>query len=259
MTTTQYIKHYSTAERCQTAVRNYMWLVQHVPPVRLPALQAIGTTSLAFEFVHGRHAQPSDLPRLATHLGDAHGASWVDGLYRAQLDTTHVPGQGLEVPDFPSSRRKALAARHSAGFLPTTADLDASLTLLAETGSGPAAFYKDTNPRNFLLTADTVVTIDVDDLTLAPFGYDLAKLIVTLTMTYGPLPANAVRDALDRYNHAAAEHHESLGHTGPERLTGFMHLHGILTAPYLGRGGYKHHALNLGIDTSRDNAIEDIA
>lgn len=259
MTNAQYIKRYSTAERCQTAVRNYMWLIQHVTPVRLPALQSIGTTSLAFEFVYGRHAQPSDLPRLAAHLGDAHGASWVDDLHRAELGATHVPGEGLEVPDYPSSRRKALAARHAAGFLPTTADLDASLALLAQTGSGPAAFYKDTNPRNLLVTADTVVTIDVDDLTLAPFGYDLAKLMVTLTMTYGPLPANAVRDALDRYNHAAAEHHESLGHTEMERLTGFMRLHAVLTAPYLGRGGYKHRGLDLGTDTSRDCAIEDIA
>ena len=42
---------------------------------------------------------------------------------------------------------------------------------------GPAAFYKDANPRNFLITpAGHPVTIDFDDLTLAPFGYDLAKL-----------------------------------------------------------------------------------
>lgn len=254
MTAAQYVKHYPTAERCQTAVRNYMWLVQHAAPVRLPALQAISPTSLAFEFVRGRHAQPSDLPRLATHLGDAHGATWVDDLHRAKLGTAHVPGEGLEVPDYPSSRREALAARHAAGFLPTTADLDASLTLLAQTAAGPAAFYKDTNPRNFLITADAVVTIDVDDLTLAPFGYDLAKLIVTLTMTYGPLPASAVCDALDRYNQAAAHHHEPLGNTDMKQLTTFMGLHGILTAPYLGRNGYRYRASNLST-----SAIKDIA
>jgi Ser/Thr protein kinase RdoA (MazF antagonist) len=242
MTPAQYVKHYATAELCQTAVRNYMWLVQHVAPVRLPALQAIGPTSLAFEFVQGRHAQPSDLPRLAAHLGDAHGASWVDDLHRARLGTAHMPSTGLEVPDYPSSRRMALAARHAAGFLPTTADLDASLALLAQTISGPAAFYKDTNPRNLLITADAVVMIDVDDLTLAPFGYDLAKLIVTLTMTYGPLPANAVRDALDRYNRAAADHDEELGRTDMDHLTRCMRLHGVLTAPYLGRCGYQYPA-----------------
>ncbi|CAG7651262.1 phosphotransferase [Actinacidiphila bryophytorum] len=259
MTTAHYVKHYLTAERCQTAVRNYMWLLQHAAPVRLPALQAIRPTSVTFEFVQGRHAQPSDLPRLATHLGDVHGASWVADLHRAQLGAVHVPNEGLEVPDYPSSRRKALAARHAAGFLPTTADLDASLALLAQTDSGPAAFYKDTNPRNVLITADAVVTIDVDDLTLAPFGYDLAKLIVTLTMTYGPLPANAVRDALDRYNQAAAHHHEPLGHTDMGQLTAFMSLHDILTAPYLGRNGYRYRAPGPSAYTGRGDATTDIA
>lgn len=259
MTTAQYVKHYPTAERCQTAVRNYMWLVQHAAPVHLPALQAIRPTSLTFEFIQGRHAQPSDLPHLATHLGNVHGATWLNDLHRAQLGAVHVAGEGLEVPDYPSSRRKALAARHAAGFLPTTADLDASLVLLAQADSGPAAFYKDTNPRNLLITAETVVTIDVDDLTLAPFGYDLAKLIVTLTMTYGPLPANAVRDALDRYNQAAAHHHEPLGYTDMGQLTAFMSLHGILTAPYLGRNGYRYRAPGPSAYTGRGDATKDIA
>ncbi|WP_051951213.1 phosphotransferase [Actinacidiphila yeochonensis] len=259
MTRAQYVKRYPTAERCQTAVRNYMWLVQHAAPVRLPALQAIRPTSLTFELVQGRHAQPSDLPRLATHLGDVHGATWMNDLHRAQLGAVHVPSTELEVPDYPSSRQKALAARHAAGFLPTTADLDASLALLAQTAIGPAAFYKDTNPRNLLITANAVVTIDFDELTLAPFGYDLAKLIVTLAMTYGPLPANALRDALDRYNQAAAHHHERLGRTDMGQLSAFMSLHGVLTAPYLGRHGYRFRAPNPSAGTGLSDATKDIA
>ncbi|MDI5971082.1 phosphotransferase [Streptomyces sp. SL13] len=242
MTPASYTKHYTSAERCQQAVRNYLWLTRHATPIRLPALQAIGFNSLVFEFVEGRHVEPSDLLRLAAHLGDVHGATWLNTLHRARLDAAHVPGQGLEFADYCSSRRRALAARHAAGFLPTAADLDAAQALLARTASGPVAFYKDANPRNFLITADSIVTIDVDDLTLAPFGYDLAKLIVTLTMTYGPLPARTVREALDQYNRTASGHHEALGRTDMGHLTACMRLHDILTAPYVGRGGYQHRA-----------------
>lgn len=254
MTTDRYTKQYSSAERCQAAVRNYAWLTQHAAPMRLPALRAIGSTTLVFEYVDGRHARPADLDRVAAHLGDVHGAAWVDDLHRARLDTVHVPGQGLELADYPSSRRRALAARHAAGFLPTTGDLDAAQALLARTTSGPVAFYKDTNPRNLLVTADEIVTIDVDDLSLAPFGYDLAKLITTLTMTYGPLPVSAVHEALDRYNRAAAGHHESLGHATMEGLASFMRLHAILTAPYLGRGGYRHEIPDFRTGTQHGSA-----
>ena len=244
MTPASYTKRYSSAERCQKAVRNYAWLIQHATPLRLPALLAIGFNSLAFEFVEGRHVEPSDLLRLAAHLGDVHGATWLNTLHRTHLDAAHVPGQSLELADYCSSRRRALAARHTAGFLPTAADLDAAQALLARTASGPVAFYKDANPRNFLITADSIVTIDVDDLTIAPFGYDLAKLIVTLTMTYGPLPARTVREALDHYNRNAAGHHKTLGRTDIRHLTACMRLHDILTAPYVGRGGYRHRAAN---------------
>jgi hypothetical protein len=42
----------------------------------------------------------------------------------------------------------------------------------------------------------TPVTIDFDDLTLVPFCYDLAKLIVTLAMTHGPIPCATITEAL---------------------------------------------------------------
>jgi len=56
-----------------------------------------------------------------------------------------------------------------------------------------------------LITPDGLpVTIDFDDLTLAPFGYDLAKLVVTLAMTYGELPGEQIAAALFAYNTDAA-------------------------------------------------------
>jgi hypothetical protein len=243
MKPSRFTKQYGSPERCQTAVRHYAWLAQHATPVRLPALRAIGPTSLVFDFIDGRHAQPADLPLLAAHLGDVHGSAWANDLHRARLSVPHVPGEGLVLADYPASRLQALGARHRAGFLATDAALSAARDLLARTVSGPAAFYKDANPRNFLITDDAVFTIDIDDLTLAPFGYDLAKLIVTLAMTYGDLSPVAVREALDRYNQAAAAYDDSLGRTDSGRLDAFMELHRILTAPYLGRGGYRHDLL----------------
>jgi hypothetical protein len=78
-------------------------------------------------------------------------------------------------------------------------------------------------------------------------------------MTYGPLPANVIRDALDRYNQAAAHHHEPLSQTDIEQFTVFMRLHGILTAPYLGRNGYRYRAPDPSAYTGRGDAIKDIA
>ncbi len=83
------------------------------------------------------------------------------------------------------------------------------------------------------------VTIDFDDLTLAPFGYDLAKLIVTLAMTYGPLPAARIAAALGAYN-AATRHCRRLIPVTWEELMDWAEIHHILTSRYLGRAGYPH-------------------
>ncbi|WP_420094795.1 phosphotransferase [Nocardia asteroides] len=47
----------------------------------------------------------------------------------------------------------------------------------------PVALYKDSDIRNFILADDQVAILDFDDLTLAPFGYDLAELIVNGRMS----------------------------------------------------------------------------
>ena len=54
------------------------------------------------------------------------------------------------------------------------------------------------------MTATGPAIVDFDDLTLAPFGYDLAKLVVSTAMTHGPLPAEAITAALVRLHHRAA-------------------------------------------------------
>jgi hypothetical protein len=241
MLTALFTKNYETPAATAAAARHHGWLTAHAPPLCLPSLRIVGPTSLAFDHIDGRHARQEDLPRLADTLGDAHGAAWANDLRRARLDTPHTFEDGGQFGDFLSCRRIALRRRLEQGYLPGTAALRAMLTLLERNTDGPAAFYKDSNPRNFLVTVDgTLFTVDTDDLTLAPFGYDLAKLITTLIMTYGPLGPGAITDALACYNQAAARHDAQLGTTTRERLDDFLALHSVLTAPYVGRHGYRY-------------------
>jgi Ser/Thr protein kinase RdoA (MazF antagonist) len=101
------------------------------------------------------------------------------------------------------------------------------------------ALYKDANIRNFLLTDDGVAVIDFDDLTLAPFGYDLAKLIVSTAMTHGRLDPHEVELALETYNtHTAQVDPQTT--CSMRRLRFYAEFHHQLTERYLGRNGYHH-------------------
>ena len=132
---------------------------------------------------------------LAAHLGDVHGSAHAAELHQARLNQPYRTVRGHMLPSFPHRRVDAVARELRAGNVPGNELMSVvrAQRLLAG-ADGPAAFYKDANPRNFLITPDGLpVTIDFDDLTLAPFGYDLAKLVVTLAMTYGALPGEQDR------------------------------------------------------------------
>lgn len=218
-----FTKYYLAAQACSTALNNYRWLAR-TTPLALPALRVVAANQIDFEHIDGRHLEPGDLPLFAAHLGDAHAAAWAADLYRARLDQTHGQGGPHLIPDFVSPRAAAV-----------------DLAVLTRLSRGPGAFYKDANLRNTLITADgTLVTLDFDSLTLAPFAYDLAKCVVSLAMTYGPLPAELMRLALAWYNAAAARHERALGATAWSEFLVMADLHGRLTAPYIGRHGYIH-------------------
>ncbi|KPI15677.1 aminoglycoside phosphotransferase [Actinobacteria bacterium OK074] len=243
MTGRTFTKAYTTEALRAKAERNHAWLDRHALPMKLPRITASGPRELTFAWAEGRHAIPGDLERLAAHLGSCHAAAWCSTLHKAKLTARYEPdGQDDPVlPAFIGPRAAALCQRFRTGHIAGTQSLDAALTLLHRTAYRPAAFYKDSNPRNFVVpTRGPLITVDTDDLTLAPFGYDLAKLIVTLSMTYGPLPNEDVEGALAAYNAAAAQlHHPHLGSTTLTQLMEYAELHGILTAPYIGRGGYR--------------------
>ncbi|MEW9533606.1 hypothetical protein [Microbispora sp. NPDC049125] len=231
-----FTKEYPSASACARAVAHHAWLAEHAPPLRQPAIAAVREHAIDFVFVDGRHAEVGDLPALAAALGWAHAAAWVSDLHRARLDTPHpIDLRGTYVmDDFVSPRLAALKTRQ----LPEAA-APAAERLLRAAATGPAAFYKDTNPRNILITLTGLqVNVDVDDLTLAPFGYDLAKLIITLAMTHGQLPADVVTSALAAYNDMLLR--SSLAGVPLARLLDYAELHHVFTAPYLGRGGYRY-------------------
>jgi hypothetical protein len=241
VTAAEFVKHYDNPAAAAAARRHYCWLAAHAKPLRQPVLRSVAGARVGFEYISGRHAETRDLPRLAALLGDAHGAAWESDLRNAHLDTPHALRDGGSLGDFQTSRRAALDRRLEQGYLPSIAALRAMLTLLEKPAGEPAAFYKDSNPRTFLLTGNgTIFTIDTDDLTLAPFGYDLAKLVATLTMTYGEIHPACIERALQIYNRAAAQHDARLGTTTLERLEEFLALHEVLNAPYAGRNGYRY-------------------
>lgn len=237
----RFTKRYPNTESCRTALANYRWLAGLGTPLRLPRLLGTDPFGNDFELVDGRPAEPADLAALATHLGDVHGAAFVTTLHRACLDEPFVTLEGHKVADFLSRRSEALRQRLAARSVPSPLfDARQARTILCAATRGPAAIYKDSNPRNFLITPAGTVTVDFDQVSLAPLGYDLAKLIVTLAMTHGVVSRETVGSALSAYNTAASRHDPALGGTGMPELRDWAEIHHILTSRYLGRHGYQH-------------------
>jgi Ser/Thr protein kinase RdoA (MazF antagonist) len=235
-----HIKRYRDGAARRGAERNYRWLADLGGPLRLPQLLIAEGQQLGFEHVTGRHAEPGDLVTLAGHLGEVHAAAHAAELHRARMDRPYRTASGHQIPGFLGRRLAAVTRKLDAGLVPDPAfSIKQAECLLRGACGEPAAFYKDANPRNFLVTRAGPVAVDFDDLTLAPFGYDLAKLVVTLAMTYGAFPAGQITAAIDSYN--AASHHW----LGPRALTlarlmTWAEVHHILTSGYRGRSGYRH-------------------
>jgi hypothetical protein len=239
----RWIKRYTSTAACQTAAAHHQWLASLGAPV--PRLHSIGGDRLEFEHVRGRHARPCDLPQLAELLGRLHHTAYRIDLYHARLDRPHTVSTGLTIPDFLTPRRAAVTTLLTNRTAPSARlTAEQAIRALEAAAHSPACLYKDSNPRNFLINpADdpaTCVLVDFDVLTLAPPGYDLAKLLVTLTMTYGALPAAAINRALATYNTAWTASSTGLEPVPWAQLMTWAQIHHILTSPYLGHGGYRY-------------------
>jgi Ser/Thr protein kinase RdoA (MazF antagonist) len=230
MSSNRFIKQYDDLRRCSAAAAHHEWLTGLESGVRLPHLVRRTSRHLVFERLLGRTPEVTDLPRVASTLGRLHDAAYRRELHSARLDQPHTTSTGLVLPDFAGPRRDAL---HRAARI-TRVDLAALDAALDRSGQ-PAAFYKDPNVRNYLVEEERVAVVDFDDLTLAPFGYDLAGLLVTASMTYGRLDERILTDCVDAYRVAIAPNVCELN-----ELRQYAELHHLLTLRYLGTNGYQH-------------------
>ncbi|MFE2998027.1 phosphotransferase [Nocardia sp. NPDC059246] len=218
----EFRKYYRTDSYADTARRHYRWLHQLDSGVRLPVLLGQDGTTLLFEHLEGHAVEPDDMRSAAIVLGKLHAAAHREYLSSARLDRPFVVSNELTVADFLTPRRSLSSQVRRFRAL-------------------PVALYKDANVRNFVVQPTGTAVIDFDELTLAPFGYDLAKLIVSCAMTHGHFGRTRVRSALDGYN---SELPPSL-QCPEDRLRQYATLQHLLTAPYQGRHGYRYSWLDV--------------
>lgn len=239
MTTATFLKPYRTRAAIDAALGHYRWLAQLGTDVELPRLLRHTATAIEFEYIPGRTARTNDLPIVATALGRMHRAARRHQLARAAVNSPYRTASGLTISAFAAPRRLRLHAVLNQAPPPHSPLSHASVDWwLDHAARLPTALYKDANPRNVLLSPNRgPVLLDFDSLTLAPVGYDLAKLLVTTAMTDGQLPRSAVEEARTAYTQA-------LG-AGPAMcdlrdIVVWCEFHHLLTHTYLGRHGYRH-------------------
>ncbi|MFI6220115.1 phosphotransferase [Nocardia salmonicida] len=220
MSTTTFVKHYASPSRAESARAHHDWLLRLDAPVRIPQMRELTGTQIVLEHLEGRQPGLADLPVVAAAIGDLHTAAYTRHLHAWRLDQPYEATTTLRLVDFVTPRATVLPPDFAEAEL-------------------PCALYKDSNIRNFILLDDGVAIIDFDDLTLAPFGYDLAKLVVSAAMTHGPLTLDLIENTLNRYNT------QTIGitnaHCDIRRLQLYTEIHHRLTSRYLGRHGYTYH------------------
>jgi Ser/Thr protein kinase RdoA (MazF antagonist) len=230
MNASAWVKSYRSVALARRAVSNHRWLAG--TGLSVPALTAARGRDVEWERIEGQHVgSGEDILRVATMLGP-----WHRRLAETELD------DNAALPEFAASR--ALAIRRSTAPEAALSAADVS-RLRAVAASCLPSVYKDLNVRNVLLDGDRVVHVDFDDLTLAPAGYDLAKLVVTYAMSHGERPR--AEQILSVYNDAA----------GVELCTAtefvlWMELHHLLTFRYVADGRYAYNWPSL---RSRSDAV----
>ncbi len=222
-----FVKHYTTAENASRALQAYRWFAS-MNVLTVPQLLEWSPTSMTYEFVVGRHASIEDLNALARQLGQLSAHVRSAELSGRQNLEAAVIGRSLRLEDFAVSK-DAWIAKHGAEL--SNSEQASFQRVLSVTRQ--ADLYKDANLRNFLITASGLtVTLDYDSLTVAPTGYDLAKLIVSLYMAGYDVGKDEMTSALDAFN--------ADGSAGvlPADLSDYLAVNGALTRRYVGANGY---------------------
>jgi Ser/Thr protein kinase RdoA (MazF antagonist) len=235
--TQTWTKTYPTPHAARAAAAHYDW-TSDTGQLQLPDLLLRDETSLVFTYVNGRHVQPADLRAVARALARFHAAAHqhLGGVPAGRPHRTH---SGLTIPGFSTRRAERLQQALTSPERPATWLTPEHAAAWMERAEGlPAAVYKDANVRNFLLTDTAIVGIDFDTLTLAPLGYDLAKLLISAVMTHGPIAETVLEGALAAYNDVLAA--ADLRGCTAEEFAAWSEIHHVLTSPYQGINGYQH-------------------
>jgi hypothetical protein len=240
-----FVKVYRDRGELDCAARNAAWLRTLSPPARLPHVLGIRALDMVMERIPGRHVEPRDLTAVAAHLGEVHATALRRGLDDATLAedlSVATPLGTHRLPGFLAGRLDAVTVALESGAVPSPMfDASTACAHIRNALQLPVSFYKDMNPRNVLMPTNGPelgpVMVDFDTITLAPPGYDLAKLAVGLAMTHGRLSDAQLVEAIDAYN--AAMGPESVG-VSLDHFTIWTEIHHILTSRYLGRHGYRH-------------------
>ena len=232
-----FTKAYASPLARHRAQEHHRWIAHTTPGILIPAIVGARPAEIDFEYLPGRHAGPGDLLLLADLLGRQHAAAHAGALHAARMNEPHTTA-GVSIAAFAQDRRERLHELLAASAIPQSLlTAEAVDAWIEEAADLPAAFYKDANPRNFLITGTDIAVVDFDTLTLAPFGYDLAKLIVSTAMTTGPLDEDIVRRGLDTYNRHL--HARDLSGCSARQFAAWTEFHHILTTPYMGANGYR--------------------
>jgi Phosphotransferase enzyme family len=235
--TETWTKTYPTAQAAAEAVTHYEW-IRDVGQLPLPNLLRRDDRKLIFTRVHGRHVTPSDLPNVARVLARFHTAAHqhLGGIRAGEI---HHARNGVTIEAFSHHREQRLLDLLTGPAPPDTWLTPSQVEAwMGHAARLPATVYKDANVRNFLLTGAHTVAVDFDTLTLAPPGYDAAKLIVSAAMTYGPLSPAFIDEVRASYNMVL--HAAHLPICTSEEFTAWTEINHVLTSRFQGLNGYRH-------------------
>ncbi|MEO5877939.1 MAG: phosphotransferase, partial [Streptosporangiaceae bacterium] len=228
-------KTYPTRTAAEAAAGNHTW-ISEVGQLTIPDLLHQNEREIVFAHISGQHVTPDDLTAVAGCLARFHAAAH-QHLTGARTNEPHQTSRGTILTGFSEHREQRLLDLLAAPSPPDTWLTSGRVRAWITHAAGlPAAVYKDANVRNFLLTP-SIVAVDFDTVTLAPLGYDLAKLLVSAAMTYGPLDAGLVSACLHTYNELLSA--AGLRNCTNEQFSTWAEMNHVLTSPYIGRNGYR--------------------
>jgi aminoglycoside phosphotransferase (APT) family kinase protein len=223
-----YVKRYDSLRALREAARNYS-VFARLSPEHIPRLIKVdhAQCAMVMEYIHGGPVRsPRNLLDATILLGQLH-SRWL-----------RCPYTIWEKASFAAPRRNKVQSalwQESPDRTNPLLDMDLDeLWLAAERSS--CCLYKDFNTTNVIINATSLTLIDFDVLTIAPIGYDLAKLMLSFAISGYGFGPGLLETARRRY---IAELPQWCRATvTPNSLLIWIEVHWLLTSPYVGKNGY---------------------